>query len=129
MIDEEVLGEGTGNTSVVVEEEPEVIEQEEPAKLAIYNGTLYIAGLATKVGSFLVKEIPDNTISVEILENADEVYEETIIIDVTQKYHNVAEEISEILEGKIVETPADVDFPDVDIVVIAGIDISGKNLE
>jgi len=128
VIDEEVLGEGTGETSVVVEKNPEVIEQEEPAKLAIYNGTLFIEGLATKVGAYLVKEMPGNVISVEILQNADEVYEETIIIDVTQKHHDTAEEIRAVLSGKIVETPTDVDFPDVDIVVIAGMDISGKNL-
>lgn len=128
-IEEEVLGEGTGETSVVVEEDPEEIEQEKPARLAIYNGTLFIEGLATKVGAFLVKEIPGNVISVEILQNADEVYEETIVIDVTQKYHAVAEQISNTLSGKVVETPTDVDFPDVDIVVIAGVDISGKDLE
>jgi len=129
VIEEEVLGEGTGETSVVIEKKPEKIEPEEPAKLAIYNGTLFIEGLATKVGAYLVKEIPGNTILVEILQNADEVYEETIIIDVTQKYHDVAEEIREVLSGKIVETPTDVDFPDVDIVIIAGLDISGKDLE
>ena len=128
-IEEEVLGEGTGETSVVVEEDPEEIEQEKPARLAIYNGTLFIEGLATKVGAFLVKEMPGNVISVEILQNADEVYEETIVIDVTQKYHAVAEQISNTLSGKVVETPTDVDFPDVDIVVIAGVDISGKDLE
>ena len=128
-IEEEVLGEGTGETSVVVEEDPEEIEQEKPARLAIYNGTLFIEGLATKVGAFLVKEMPGNVISVEILQNADEVYEETIVIDVTQKYHDVAEQISNTLSGKVVETPTDVDFPDVDIVVIAGVDISGKDLE
>jgi len=129
MIEEKVLGEGTGETSAVVEEEPKVIEQEKPAELAIYNGTLYIEGLATKVGAYLVKEMPGNVISVEILQNADEVYEETIIIDVTQKHHNAAEEIRDVLSGKIVETPTNVDFPDVDIVVIAGMDISGKNLD
>ena len=129
VVEEEVLGGDTGDTSVVVEEKPEKIEPEEPAKLAIYNGTLFIEGLATKVGAYLVKEIPGNIISVDILENADDVYEDTIIIVVAEKYYDVAETIREKLSGKIEEAPDDIDFPDVDIVIIAGTDISLNDLE
>ncbi len=126
-LNETVLGDETSDTVAVTT--PEKVEPEEPAKLAIYNGTLYIEGLATKVGAFLVKEMPGNTISVEILKNAEEVYDETIIIDVTQKHHDVAEQIKDKLSGKLEEPPYDVTFPDVDIVIIAGTDILDKDLQ
>lgn len=117
-----------GSAETVLKE-PEKVEPQKPAKLAIYNGTLYIEGLATKVGAYLVKEIPGNAISVEILKNADEIYDETIVIDVTQKYNGIAKQIKEKLSAKLEEKPGEVEFPDVDIVIIAGTDLLVKDLE
>lgn len=125
--DNEILGDNTGDT---ITEEPEKLEEErEPAKIAVYNGTLYVEGLATQVGAYLVKEFPGNDISIEILRNANEVYDETIIINSSEEYADIAQQISEVLSGTIEEKPEDIDFPDVDIVVIAGTDLDVESLK
>jgi len=131
--DQAVAGDKTvlvdGSSETVITKTVDKVEPAAPAKLAIYNGTLYVEGLATKVGAFLVKEIPGNVISVEILKNAEEVYDKTIVIDVTQKYEGLAKQISEKLSAQLEEKPSDVEFPNVDIVIVAGTDILDQNLQ
>lgn len=105
---------------------------QEPARLAIYNGTLYIEGLAAKVGAYLVKEIPGDKISVDILkntENADEPFEETVVIEITDGFKEISENIASLLEGTVQKSEENVNYPDVDIIIIAGLDLADKNLD
>lgn len=106
-----------------------VLTQEIPAKLAIYNGTLYVDGLASQVGAYLVKEIPGNKISVEVLDNANKINENTLIFDLSKKYPQITSEISDLLGGSVEEAPQDVNYPDVDIIIIAGKDLENRNLQ
>ena len=72
---------------------------------------------------YIEDEIGETDISIDILSNAEEVYEETLIIDVTGRYPDMVAKLKDLLSGTIEEKPLDVEFPDVDIVVIAGKDI------
>ena len=105
------------------QEEIEETVPAEPAKIAIYNGTLFIAGLANDVAAYIENELGEEMISIDILSNANEVYEETLIIDVTGRYPDAVGALKDLLSGKIEEKPQDVEYPDVDIVVVAGKDI------
>jgi hypothetical protein len=118
-----------GNNLTLQNSQMQVTPSEEPARLAIYNGTLYVDGLANSVGAFLVKELPGNQISVDLLENANKINENTLIFDLTKKHSQIAGKIADLLGGKLEEAPSDVNYPDVDIIIIAGKDLENKNLQ
>ncbi len=114
-----VLGENTEETA---KEEPQA--PQEPAKIAIYNGTLYVEGLATDVAYYIEGILGVDKVFVDIISNAEDIYDETIIIDVSGKYIETVNELQTILSAKIEEKPEDVDYPAVDIIIIAGKDIT-----
>jgi len=104
--------------------------KQEPAKIAIYNGTLYIAGLANDVAYYIEDKLGEDKISVDIISNADDIYDETIIIDVSGKYTETVKDLQNVLSAKIEDKPEDVNYPDVDIIIIAGKDITeNENIE
>jgi hypothetical protein len=109
--------------------ETPLTKQEAPASVAVYNGTLYVEGLANRVGAYLVKEMPGNRISIDILDNANKINEDTLIIDLTGEYPEIASEFADILDGEVVDAPEDVNYPEVDIIVIAGKDLEDRNLQ
>lgn len=116
-----VLGESTKN-----ENKPEE-QEKEPAKLAVYNGTT-VNGLAKDIQNYLEKRFGKSVLSVEKIQNAEDYYDETIIIDVTSKYQELARDIEGMINGEIIEKPEDVNFPEVDLIVIAGKDIDIDDL-
>lgn len=86
-------------------------------KIAVYNGTK-IAGLAKKQADF----IESNFENVEIVTatNAKEDYDSTIIVDLTGRNKNLAEQLAKEFKGQVKALPSGEEKPDAEILVILG---------
>lgn len=104
-------------------------DPEEPAKIAIYNGTITIQGIAGNLANYLKENFPESKLEVTELSNADELFDETIIINNTKKYNNLTEELAKLVSAKETMLPDSEDIPqDVDILIILGKDIESTEL-
>ncbi|OGC45448.1 hypothetical protein A2V49_03360 [candidate division WWE3 bacterium RBG_19FT_COMBO_34_6] len=99
-------------------------EQKEPAKIAVYNGTKTMQGMASKVSNFLQSKYDEKEIEIKELSNTDELFEDTVVINITKKYDNLTKNLVSLLAAKEEQIPEDDDLPDVDILIIIGADFS-----
>lgn len=88
-----------------------------PVRIAIYNGTGQ-AGAASATEKKLKEAVPNLNITTGDAKERN--YEKTLVIDVSKKIANGANEVAQFLGGTVSELPQGETPPDVDILVIIG---------
>lgn len=114
----------TNNTSIT---EP---DPQEPAKIAIYNGTITLQGIAGNLATYLLGYFSEDKLDVTLLSNADESFDSTLVINNTNRYNNLSAELVVLLDAQETSLPDSEDIPqDVDILIIIGKDIEKTKLD
>ena len=93
-------------------------QQTQTIKVAVYNGTTQ-AGLATKVEEN-IKKAAGASIVTSVADAKSKDYAKTIVVDITGKNKQSAEDVAKFLGATVSTLPAGETKPDADILIIAG---------
>ncbi len=91
--------------------------------LTILNGTK-ISGLAGKAQTLLQSKITG--LAIKSKGNAQNEYQETLVVDVTGKNRSKAEEVAKVFGGSVVSLPSGEETSQADILILLGGDQSSK---
>lgn len=95
-------------------------------KLAVYNGTRTVDGLAGKGAQLIEDKFGEDTVEIIELDNASEYYENTLVVNFTGAASTFLEELLKAVGGSLVELPKEEDEPNVDFLIILGTDFVEK---
>jgi len=120
-VDNKIIEVAVYNTQISATSSPVISEVVQKATITIRNGTT-ISGLAKLVAQRII--LNDN-ITVAFVGNAlKRNYTETLIIDMNGKNTEVANQLAEILDGKVADLPSGEVKSTSDILIIAGTDMN-----
>lgn len=105
------------------------ITQKVPAKtykVAIYNGTQTVAGLAGQAAELLEQTFTESEIEIELLANASDYYDKTAIVNFTDSASTVLDKLINLFKAELIELPSSEENPEVDFLIILGKDFTAQ---